>query len=355
MKKHDDSNFLQIKNLVIHYETDNGVVEAVNNISVTMKKGETLSLVGETGAGKTTTALGILNLVPNPPGRIIGGEILLDGVDLLILGVRQMQKIRGSKVSMIFQDPMTSLNPIETVGEQIAEVIRLHDKVGRAEAVSRACEMLEKVGIPAERYMDYPHQFSGGMKQRVVIAIALACGPELLIADEPTSALDVTIQAQVLDTMRQLKEEFKTSMLMITHDLGVVAETSDKVAVMYAGEIVEYGTLRQVFKDTRHPYTRALFASLPDIKKHAKRLNAIKGLMPDPSNLPAHCSFYSRCTERMDSCGRIDPGICDVGDGHWVKCLQFVQGGGEDGQKDEGVQTQRKVDGPLADGNAKSP
>ena len=265
MKEHDDSNFLQIKDLVIHYETDNGVVEAVNHISVAMKRGETLSLVGETGAGKTTTALGILNLVPNPPGRIIGGEILLDGVDLLKLGIKQMQKIRGSKVSMIFQDPMTSLNPIETVGEQIAEVIRLHNKVGRAEAVSRACEMLEKVGIPAERYMDYPHQFSGGMKQRVVIAIALACGPELLIADEPTSALDVTIQAQVLDTMRQLKEEFKTSVLMITHDLGVVAETSDKVAVMYAGEIVEYGTLRQVFKDTRHPYTRALFNSLPDI------------------------------------------------------------------------------------------
>lgn len=321
MKNNDTAKFLQIKNLIIHYETGNGVVEAVNNISLEMNCGETLSLVGETGAGKTTTALGILNLIPNPPGRIIAGEIVLDGEDLLKKSTQQMQRIRGSKISMIFQDPMTSLNPIETVGEQISEVIRLHNKVSRSEAETRACNMLEKVGIPAERYMDFPHQFSGGMKQRVVIAIALACGPELLICDEPTSALDVTIQAQVLDTMRQLKDEFRTSMLMITHDLGVVAETSDNVAVMYAGEIVEYGTLRQVFKDTRHPYTRPLFDSLPDISKNVNRLSPIKGLTPDPSNLPACCSFYSRCTSREDQCAQIDPQPHDVGDGHLVKCL----------------------------------
>lgn len=327
MKDSGTAKFLQVENLVIHYETDNGVVEAVNNISFDMKRGETLSLVGETGAGKTTTALGILSLVPNPPGRIISGEIILNGENLLQKSTHQMQKIRGSKISMIFQDPMTSLNPIETIGAQISEVIRLHNKVSKSEAMQRACDMLEKVGIPAERYMDYPHQFSGGMKQRVIIAIALACGPELLIADEPTSALDVTIQAQVLDTMRQLKDEFKTSMLMITHDLGVVAETSDYVAVMYAGEIVEYGSLRQVFKDTRHPYTRALFDSLPDISKDVKRLAPIKGLTPDPSNLPPYCSFYNRCACRMDECARVDPPAYDVGDGHLVKCFLYKEEG----------------------------
>lgn len=323
MKNQNDDKFLEIKNLTIHYETTNGIVEAVNNITLSMRRGETLSLVGETGAGKTTTALGILGLIPNPPGRVIAGEILLSNRDLLKMGIKEIQKMRGSKISMIFQDPMTSLNPIETIGEQIAEVIRLHSRASRADAVIRACEMLEKVGIPAERYLDYPHQFSGGMKQRVGIAIALACGPELLIADEPTSALDVTIQAQVLDMMRQLKTEYKTSLLMITHDLGIVAETSDNVAVMYAGEIVEYGSLRQVFKNTKHPYTRALFASLPDLKKNVKRLSPIKGLMPDPSNLPNNCSFFSRCTERKEQCAKIDPKVFDVGDGHLVKCLLY--------------------------------
>ena len=324
MNDNGNEKFLQVKNLTIHYETDNGIIEAVNNISFDINRGETLSLVGETGAGKTTTALGILNLIPNPPGRVIEGEIILNGEDLLKLNKKQMRKIRGDMISMIFQDPMTSLNPIETVGDQISEVIRLHRKVSNSEAMQHACEMLEKVGIPAERYKDFPHQFSGGMKQRVVIAIALACNPELLISDEPTSALDVTIQAQVLDTMRKLKDEFKTSMLMITHDLGVVAETSDNVAVMYAGEIVEYGTLRQVFKDTRHPYTRALFDSLPNITKNVKRLTPIKGLTPDPSNLPSHCSFCSRCTSRVEKCSLIDPKTIDVGGGHLVKCLLYA-------------------------------
>lgn len=321
---HIEGKFLEIKNLTIHYETSNGVVEAVNNINLSMQRGETLSLVGETGAGKTTTALGILNLIPHPPGRIVSGEIYLSQEDLLKKSLKEIQKIRGSKVSMIFQDPMTSLNPIETVGEQISEVIRLHKKVSRAEAARLSCEMLEKVGIPAERYADYPHQFSGGMRQRVGIAIALACGPELLIADEPTSALDVTIQAQVLDMMRQLKTEFQTSLLMITHDLGIVAETSDNVAVMYAGEIVEYGSLRQVFKDAMHPYTRALFASLPDLKKEVKRLTPIKGLMPDPANLPSACSFYERCTSRMEQCAKRDPAVCDIGNGHLVKCFLYT-------------------------------
>ncbi|CAL7918066.1 ABC transporter domain-containing protein [Fusobacterium necrophorum subsp. funduliforme] len=243
-----EGKLLEIKNLEVQYVTDEETVYAVNSIDIALNEGETLGLVGETGAGKTTTALGIMRLVPNPPGKIIGGEIIYEGENLLKLSEEEMRKIRGNKISMIFQDPMTSLNPVMTVGEQIAEVIQIHENTSTEEAMKKAGEMLELVGIPAARIHDFPHQFSGGMKQRVVIAIALACNPKLLIADEPTTALDVTIQAQVLDLMNNLKEKFKTAMILITHDLGVVAQVCDKVAIMYAGEIVESGSLEEIVR-----------------------------------------------------------------------------------------------------------
>ena len=257
-----NETMLNIKDLVIHYETDEEVVEAVNNISFEIKKGEVLGLVGETGAGKTTTALGILGLLPEKTGHVIQGSIEFEGENLLEKSERELCKIRGKKISMIFQDPMTALNPVKTVGDQIAEVVLLHDRCSKAEALEKAQEMLAMVGIIPERYKDYPHQFSGGMKQRIVIAIALACKPELLIADEPTTALDVTIQAQILDMMRDLQKKQGTSMILITHDLGVVAEMCDKCAVMYAGELVEFGIVEQVFDNPKHPYTKALYRSI---------------------------------------------------------------------------------------------
>ncbi|KDE73269.1 ABC transporter ATP-binding protein, partial [Fusobacterium necrophorum] len=275
-----EGKLLEIKNLEVQYVTDEETVYAVNSIDIALNEGETLGLVGETGAGKTTTALGIMRLVPNPPGKIIGGEIIYEGENLLKLSEEEMRKIRGNKISMIFQDPMTSLNPVMTVGEQIAEVIQIHENTSTEEAMKKAGEMLELVGIPAARIHDFPHQFSGGMKQRVVIAIALACNPKLLIADEPTTALDVTIQAQVLDLMNNLKEKFKTAMILITHDLGVVAQVCDKVAIMYAGEIVESGSLEEIFENTKHPYTLGLFGSIPSLDEERSRLTPIQGLMP---------------------------------------------------------------------------
>ncbi|NTV90320.1 MAG: ABC transporter ATP-binding protein [Clostridiales bacterium] len=313
-------SLLEIKNLVIHYLTDDGVVEAVNGINLKLEKGDTLGLVGETGAGKTTMALGIMRLVPDPPGKIIGGEILFNGEDLLKKPMPEIRKIRGDKISMIFQDPMTSLNPVLKVDEQIAEVVRLHSRCTVAESMVQAIKMLELVGIPAERSSEYPHQFSGGMKQRVVIAIALACTPELLIADEPTTALDVTIQAQVLEMMNNLKKEFGTSMILITHDLGVVAETCDKVAIMYAGEIIEYGTLQHIFNEVAHPYTKGLFDSIPSLEKEVRRLKPIDGLIPDPMNLPAGCRFSPRCPFAESECRKEVPGMIEVSEGHFVKC-----------------------------------
>lgn len=267
-----NDNILEIKDLAIHFYTEDGDVAAVNGIDLALRHGDTLGLVGETGAGKTTTAKGILRLIPSPPGKIVSGKVLFDGENLLEKTEKEMQKIRGGKISMIFQDPMTALNPVLRVDDQIAEVIRLHSSCSKSEALKGALEMLEKVGIPASRGRDYPHQFSGGMKQRVVIAMALACNPKLLLADEPTTALDVTIQAQVLDMMKTLKDEFGTSMILITHDLGVVAETCDKVAVMYAGEIVEFGSLEHIFDETAHPYTKGLFHSLPSLDRKERRL-----------------------------------------------------------------------------------
>ena len=313
---------LEVKDLHVHYITDTALVKAVNGVSFSLDKGETLGLVGETGAGKTTTALALLRLVPNPPGKIVGGSIFLEGEELLKYKESEMRKLRGNKIAMIFQDPMTSLNPVLPVGDQIAEVIKVHNKgISLADANKRAAAMLETVGIEAGRMGEYPHQFSGGMKQRVVIAIALACNPDILIADEPTTALDVTIQAQVLSLMKKLKKERGTSMIMITHDLGVVAEVCDKVAIMYAGEIVEYGTLDQVYRRPAHPYTKGLFASIPDLHKHVRRLTPIKGLMPDPSNLPEGCTFCSRCPAAMERCSKEAPQYVEVESGHMVKCF----------------------------------
>ena len=324
---------LSVKDLVIHYETDDGVVAAVGGVSFDLKKGQTLGLVGETGAGKTTTALGLMRLVPSPPGRIVSGQILLDGKDLVGLSEEQMRLVRGEEISMIFQDPMTSLNPVMKVGDQIGEVVRKHRKVSRIEAEKIACEMLETVGIPKERMNDYPHQFSGGMKQRVVIAIALACRPGLIIADEPTTALDVTIQAQVLELMRRLRDQYQTSMLLITHDLGVVAEICDKVAIMYAGLIMESGDLADIYNRTAHPYTKGLFGSLPSMNAHEKRLHPIPGLMPDPTNLPKGCPFAPRCSHADDQCRNHLPELREIRPGHLVRCF-YAREEASDGARD---------------------
>ncbi len=316
-------NILEVQDLEIRYVTDEETVRAVNDISFSLKEGESIGLVGETGAGKTTTALGIMGLVPDPPGEVVGGSIVFDGQDLLKLPEKQMREIRGGKISMIFQDPMTSLNPVMTVGDQIAEVVLLHNKMSKAQAKKRAMEMLEQVGIPGSRCDDYPHQFSGGMKQRVVIAIALACSPKLLIADEPTTALDVTIQAQVLELMRKLKETYNTSMILITHDLGVVAKICDKVAVVYAGEIIETGTLKEIYTDKRHPYTIGLFDSLPDIENDASTLKVIQGSVPDPSDLPDGCKFHPRCPYATEACktGRVPLTLLEGT--HMVRCNRY--------------------------------
>ncbi len=315
-------NLIEVKGLDIQYVVEGGVVHAVNGVNFSIGKAQTLGLVGETGAGKTTTALGILNLVPDPPGKIVGGEILYRGEDLLKLPAAKMRAIRGSEISMIFQDPMTALNPVHTVGDQIAEVVQLHRDCSRAEAWERAVEMLAKVGITADRARDYPHQFSGGMRQRVVIAIALACEPSLLIADEPTTALDVTIQAQVLEMINMLKHENNTSMLMITHDLGIVAETCDYVAIMYAGEIIEYGDLEAIFDHTGHPYTVGLFGSIPRLDLDVERLEPVPGLMPDPGDLPSGCSFHPRCPYATERCREQTPPNTEVSPGHFVRCFE---------------------------------
>ena len=311
---------VEIKDLVVEFRTYDSVVQAVNGLDLEIEKGKTLGLVGETGAGKTTTGLSILRLIPDPPGKIVSGTVKLNGEDIFAKTEKEMEKVRGNQVSMIFQDPMTSLDPVMTVEEQIAEVVELHENVNHAKAIERAKEMLELVGIPGERGTEYPHQFSGGMKQRVVIAIALACSPGLLIADEPTTALDVTIQAQVLEMMKNLREQYNTSMLMITHDLGIVAEICDTVSIIYAGRIVEHGTLEDVFDYTRHPYTEGLFNSLPDLDHREQRLKPIKGLMPDPSNLPAGCAFCPRCDYAMEICKTQKPKRVYRNEEHYVEC-----------------------------------
>ena len=314
-------NLLEIRDLVVEYHTDEAVIHAVNRVNLDVKQGETIGLVGETGAGKTTIARSIMRILQTPPAKFCGGSIVFEGQDLMSLSENQMRKIRGDKIAMIFQDPMTALNPIERVGYQIAEAIGLHNKVTRADAVLKACDMLEMVGIPAERYKEFPHQFSGGMKQRVVIAMALACNPILLLADEPTTALDVTIQAQVLEMMQSLKETLGTSVVMITHDLGVVADSCNSVAVVYAGEIVEYGTAEHIFENASHPYTIGLFNSLPKLDSTEPRLKPIAGLMPDPTNLPVGCKFCERCPDATAECSAGSPEVTEIEPGHLVKCL----------------------------------
>ena len=322
-----NDTILEIKDLTVHYVTEDETVEAVNNLSLSVKRGKSLGLVGETGAGKTTTALSILRLVPDPPGRIINGTVYINGKDVYTATTAELENIRGNEVAMIFQDPMTVLNPVFTVGEQIAECVEIHEHCNKADAWKRALEMLELVGIKADRANDYPHQFSGGMKQRVVIAIALTCNPHLLIADEPTTALDVTIQAQVLELMKELKEKTGTAMIMITHDLGIVAETCDEVAVMYAGRIIEHGTLEDVFRSTKHPYTEGLFNSLPNIYDRKAELKPIRGLMPDPSNLPKGCAFAPRCEYACERCQTERPPLVKHSDTHSVACLRYEEDG----------------------------
>ena len=312
---------LDIRDLSVVYHTEEADVHALCGVSLALRRGETLGLVGETGAGKTTTALSVMRLLPRRIGEITGGQILFGGRDLLRLTEADMRAIRGASISMIFQDPMTSLNPVLRVGEQIAESIRLHQPELKAAAVERRVdEILEMVGIPAARKNEYPHQFSGGMKQRVVIAIALSLEPRLLIADEPTTALDVTIQAQVLQMMSDLQAKLGTSMILITHDLGVVSQTCDRVAVMYAGEIVEAGTAEQIFLGGRHhPYTQGLFGSLPDLNRETRRLSPIDGLMPDPADLPPGCRFHPRCPHCSGLC-RTQAPPARVRDGHLIRC-----------------------------------
>lgn len=318
---------LEVDNLSVEFSIDGEISKAVTDVSFKVAEGTTLGLVGETGAGKTTTALAALNLIPNPPGKIVNGHINVCGKDILHMSKKQLEKIRGNDISMIFQDPMTSLNPVFSVGDQIAESILLHQEVTKEEAWEKAMEMLELVGIPRNRGGEYPHQFSGGMKQRVVIAIALACNPRLLIADEPTTALDVTIQAQVLEMMKELRDKLKTGMILITHDLGIVAEICDEVAVMYAGRIVEKGTLDDIFNHTRHPYTEGLFNSLPNIKNRKDRLQPIKGMMPDPANLPVGCAFAPRCEYATDVCKKYVPVLREVNETHTVACTAYDQPG----------------------------
>ena len=317
---------LEIRDLVVEYHTDEAVVHAVNGVNLSVRRGETLGLVGETGAGKTTIARAILRILAEPAAVQRSGEILFEGQDLMKLPESHMRQIRGDKIAMIFQDPMTALNPIETIGFQITEAIRLHNKISKAEAQERACDMLEMVGIPAARYGEYPHQFSGGMKQRVVIAMALACNPELLLADEPTTALDVTIQAQVLEMIQDLKTKLGTSVILITHDLGVVANCCNSVAVVYGGEIIEYGTVEHIFDNPSHPYTRGLFASLPRLDSTETRLKPIKGLMPNMRVLSPGCHFCERCDEAREECALTRPEVTEIEPGHFIKCFNAREG-----------------------------
>ena len=329
IKKENDV-LLSVKDLEVVYTSAGAVIHAVNGVSLEIERGKSLGLVGETGAGKTTIAKSIMGILPDPPAKVLGGEIFLDGEDLLKTPEKEMRKIRGKKIAMIFQDPMTALNPLMTVGDQIAEVISLHEHVNKKEAAQKAVEMLEMVGIPGERYGEYPHQFSGGMKQRVVIAIALACNPELLLADEPTTALDVTIQAQVMEMIADLQKKLNTAMILITHDLGIVAESCDKVAVIYAGEIVELASKEDLFLDPRHPYTNGLFGSIPSLAEDVDRLTPIPGLPANPEKLPEGCHFHPRCAQCTEACKHGEIPFVEVTPNHFVRCALFADGKAED-------------------------
>jgi peptide/nickel transport system ATP-binding protein/oligopeptide transport system ATP-binding protein len=321
-KSENEEPILKIKDLKVYFDTDDGVVKSVDGVDLQIMKGKTLGLVGESGCGKSVSCLAIPGLVPSPPGRIAGGEIIYKGRNLLDLPEKEMEVIRGNDISMIFQEPMTSLNPLFTIGDQIKETIMLHQKKGKAEAHELTLQMLGKVGIPspAVRINDYPHQMSGGMKQRVMIAMALSCTPEILIADEPTTALDVTIQAQILDLMQSLQDEFGMSILLVTHDLGVVANIATDVAIMYASRIVEYGKVEDIFGNPRHPYTLGLFTSIPVIGKRKENLYVIPGSVPNPLAFPAGCKFWPRCLFAQEICKVNEPLLEEVKEGHKAAC-----------------------------------
>ena len=318
---------LEVRDLRTHFFTADGVVRAVDGLSARLRRGETLAIVGESGCGKTVTAYSILKLVPDPPGRIVGGQVLLEGIDLLELGPSEICDVRGNDIAMIFQEPMTSLNPVFTVGDQVVEAIRRHEGMSGKEAWSRAVELFRLVGIPApeKRVREYPHRLSGGIRQRVMIAIALACRPKVLIADEPTTALDVTIQAQILDLVWRLKQEFGMGVIFITHDLGVVAETAEQVIVMYAGKKVEEAPVSNLFDDPLHPYTQSLLECVPRIDsfdvERPPRLPAIEGMVPSVADLPTGCAFAPRCRKAVDRCGREVPDLREIAPGHWVSCF----------------------------------
>jgi len=325
--KEKNGVLLEIDNLQTHFLTEAGTVRAVDGVTLSVRKGETLGIVGESGCGKSVTALSVLRLIPNPPGRVVGGAIRLEGQDLLRLSEEEMRKVRGGRISMIFQEPMTSLNPVFTVGDQIAEGIRLHQKLSKRESWNKATEMLRLVRIPdpERRVKEYPHQMSGGMRQRVMIAMGLSCNPALLIADEPTTALDVTIQAQILELLNQLKDEIGMAVMLITHDLGVVADTAARVAVMYAGRVVEEAPVLELFGDPRHPYTQGLLASIPRIEKAARRprLLAIPGMVPDLLDLPKGCKFQARCGKVFDRCREEEPVLKLVAPDHQARCFLY--------------------------------
>ena len=330
MKSVDESkSVLTVRNLRTHFFVDGGTALAVDGVSFDVAAGETLALVGESGCGKSVTALSILRLVPDPPGRIVEGEIILNGQSILGLSDSAMRRLRGNAVSMIFQEPMTALNPVFRVGNQIAAILRLHQGLAFKEARARAVELLDKVGIPSpeERIDDYPHQMSGGMRQRGMIAMALACNPSLLIADEPTTALDVTIQAQILDLLKQLQAETDMAVLLITHDLGIVAETADRVAIMYAGQLVEQAPVRGLFNAPKHPYTQGLFASLPKLSDTRERLETIAGQVPAATAFPPGCRFHPRCPRCMDVCKRTAPRTLDAAPDHTVACWLYDRKG----------------------------
>lgn len=315
---------LDVNNLKTQFKVKRGIVNAVNDVSFSVDKGEILAIVGESGSGKSVTSLSIMGLI-RKPGRVAGGSILFDGEDLSTKTVKEMDKIRGDKISMIFQEPMTSLNPVYRVGDQIIESILTHTRMNKKEARAHAIEMLRLVGIPSpeQRVDDYPHQMSGGMRQRVMIAMALACDPELLIADEPTTALDVTIQAQILDLIKRLRDEIGMAVMLITHDLGVVAETADKVVVMYCGRVVEQADVKDLFTEPMHPYTQGLLASIPKMDEDRERLYMIRGMVPDPTELPAGCSFADRCDKCTAKCREAMPALTELKDGRKVRCFLY--------------------------------
>ncbi|WP_085505883.1 ABC transporter ATP-binding protein [Thalassobacillus devorans] len=323
----DHLPILEVEDLHTHFFTKAGVVKAVDGVSFSVKPGETLGIVGESGSGKSITAMSIMKLVPSPPGKIVSGDIRFKGESLLPKKEKEMRKIRGKDISMIFQDPMTSLNPVFSVEKQMLETIMTHENMNKQQARIRAIELLDLVGIPdaAKRLKNYPHEFSGGMRQRVMIAMALACNPKVLIADEPTTALDVTIQAQILDLLKKLQQELGMAIIMITHDLGVVAEVCDRVMVMYAGKPVEFSSVKELFDKPKHPYTWGLLSSIPQIHNRKERLEAIKGLPPDLRDLPRGCSFAPRCSHVKDECLIKDPALSEDETDHFVRCLLYEQ------------------------------